>query len=357
MKVLSIVGARPQFIKAGVVSRELRKKHNEILVHTGQHYDDNMSQVFFDELQIPRPEYNLEIGSGYHGKQTGRMLERIEEILLIEKPDYVNVYGDTNSTLAGALAASKLHIPIIHVEAGLRSYNKNMPEEQNRILTDHISTILACPTETAVSNLLKENINETVCNTGDVMFDAIIFNREIALNSKTTLADYNLESKKYILATIHRAENTDNHNRLSNILNALSSLGCNVILPMHPRTLNIINKSDELKKYLTSTSIKVIEPVSYLDMINLESQANVIMTDSGGVQKEAFILKVPCITLRDETEWVETLNEGWNSLVGANYEKITYTYNEIIKKDYSNSTQGNFFGSGNAGYNIVNLLK
>jgi UDP-GlcNAc3NAcA epimerase len=322
MKILTIVGARPQFIKLAPFSKVLRENGiNEIIVHTGQHYDENMNDLFFKELEIPEPDYNLGIGSGNHGEQTGRMLIEIEKVILKENPDLVIVYGDTNSTLAGALAASKLHIKLAHVEAGLRSFNKRMPEEINRVLTDHVSDILFCPTQTAVENLKNEGITKGVYLVGDVMFDALLHFSKISDMKSNILERLNIKPKEYYLATIHRAENTDNYERLKNILIAFSKMDEKVVFPIHPRTRKMISYYG-LGDLLENDNVKVIDPVGYLDMLKLEKNAKAILTDSGGVQKEAFWLKVPCITLRDETEWVETVNLGWNRLVGSNVEKI-----------------------------------
>jgi len=322
MKILTVVGARPQFIKLAPLSKILRENGiSEIIVHTGQHYDENMNDLFFKELEIPEPDYNLGIGSGNHGEQTGRMLIEIEKIMLKEKPDLVIVYGDTNSTLAGALAASKLHIKLAHVEAGLRSFNKRMPEEINRVLTDHVSDILFCPTQTAVENLKNEGITNGVYLVGDVMFDALLHFSKISDMKSNVLERLNIKPKEYYLATIHRAENTDNYERLKNILTAFSKMDEMVVFPIHPRTRKMINYYG-LDDLLENDNVKVIDPVGYLDMLKLEKNAKAILTDSGGVQKEAFWLKVPCITLRDETEWVETVNLGWNRLVGSDVEKI-----------------------------------
>ncbi|WP_299238962.1 UDP-N-acetylglucosamine 2-epimerase (non-hydrolyzing) [Sulfurihydrogenibium sp.] len=322
MKILTVVGARPQFIKLAPLSKILRENGiNEIIVHTGQHYDENMNDLFFKELEIPEPDYNLGIGSGSHGEQTGRMLVEIEKIILKENPDLVIVYGDTNSTLAGALAASKLHVKLAHVEAGLRSFNKRMPEEINRVLTDHVSDILFCPTQTAVENLKNEGITNGVYLVGDVMFDALLHFSKISDIKSNILERLNIKPKEYYLATIHRAENTDNYERLKNILTAFSKLDEMVVFPIHPRTRKMINYYG-LDDLLENNNVKVIDPVGYLDMLKLEKNAKAILTDSGGVQKEAFWLKVPCITLRDETEWIETVNLGWNRLVGSNVEKI-----------------------------------
>jgi UDP-GlcNAc3NAcA epimerase len=322
MKILTVVGARPQFIKLAPLSKILRENGiNEIIVHTGQHYDENMNDLFFKELEIPEPDYNLGIGSGNHGEQTGRMLIEIEKIILKENPDLVIVYGDTNSTLAGALAASKLHIKLAHVEAGLRSFNKRMPEEINRVLTDHISDILFCPTQTAVENLKNEGITKGVYLVGDVMFDALLHFSKISDIKSNILERLNIKPKEYYLATIHRAENTDNYERLKNILTAFSKMDEIVVFPIHPRTKKMINYYG-LDDLIGKGKIKVIDPVGYLDMLKLEKNAKAILTDSGGVQKEAFWLKVPCITLRDETEWVETVNLGWNRIVGSDVKKI-----------------------------------
>jgi UDP-GlcNAc3NAcA epimerase len=322
MKILTVVGARPQFIKLAPFSKILRENGiNEIIVHTGQHYDENMNDLFFKELEIPDPDYNLGIGSGNHEEQTGRMLIEIEKVILKENPDLVIVYGDTNSTLAGALAASKLHIKLAHVEAGLRSFNKRMPEEINRVLTDHVSDILFCPTQTAVENLKNEGITNGVYLVGDVMFDALLHFSKISDMKSNILERLNIKPKGYYLATIHRAENTDNYERLKNILTAFSKMNEIVVFPIHPRTRKMINYYG-LNDLLENYNVKVIDPVGYLDMLKLEKNAKAILTDSGGVQKEAFWLKVPCITLRDETEWIETVNLGWNRLVGSDVEKI-----------------------------------
>ncbi|WP_243089948.1 non-hydrolyzing UDP-N-acetylglucosamine 2-epimerase [Thermus neutrinimicus] len=316
MTVVSVVGARPQFIKAAAVSRVLRATPGlrEVLVHTGQHHDDNMSRVFFEELEIPEPDYHLGIGGGTHGQNTGRMLEAIEGVLLKEKPDWVLVYGDTDSTLAGALAAAKLHIPVAHVEAGLRSFNRRMPEEINRVLTDHVSDLLFAPTETAVQNLLREGIPaDKVHLVGDVMYDAALYYGEKAERESQILQRLNVAPKGYILATVHRAENTDDPVRLRVILEALAQVHREVpvVFPVHPRTrkrAEAYGLEELLDRMLT------IEPVGYLDMVMLEKNARLIATDSGGVQKEAFFYRVPCATLRDETEWVELVESGWNRL-------------------------------------------
>lgn len=328
MKLLDIVGARPQFIKVGPILRAIAK-HNrehpqraihEVLVHTGQHYDYTMSRVFFEELELKEPDYHLGVGSGTHGSQTGEMLKRIEDVLLKEKPDLVMVYGDTNSTLAGALAAAKLHIPVAHVEAGLRSFNKTMPEEINRVLTDHISDLLFCPTQTAVENLEREGITKGVHLVGDVMYDSVLYNVQLAEKRSEILERLHLQPKGYALATVHRAENTDHPERLRSIFQALETIaadGLPVVVPLHPRTRKRLSALN-----LPFNRLQIIEPVSYLEMLLLEKSAKIILTDSGGVQKEAFFFKVPCVTVRDETEWVETVELGWNVLVGCDPERI-----------------------------------
>ncbi|MBZ5681550.1 MAG: UDP-N-acetylglucosamine 2-epimerase (non-hydrolyzing) [Acidobacteriia bacterium] len=316
MKIVTVIGARPQFVKAAVVSRALaRAGIDDVLVHTGQHYDPNMSDVFFAELGIAKPAYNLGVGSGLHGAQTARMLEGIERILVAENPDWAVVYGDTNSTLAGALAAAKLHIPVAHVEAGLRSWNRQMPEELNRILTDHSATLLFAPTAAAVSNLCAEGINGTrVRLVGDVMYDAVLLFSELTEATSDVLQRLGLSSGGYVLATIHRAENTDSPARLQAILSGLLKVAHRlpVVLPLHPRTRHVVEQNHELNE--SGAELFLIDPVGYLDMLMLEKHARVIATDSGGVQKEAFFHRVPCVTLRDETEWVEIVELGCNRL-------------------------------------------
>jgi len=359
IKILSIVGARPQFIKAATISRVLQNQSRaeEVLVHTGQHYDNNMNHVFFDELEIPEPQYNLEIGSAAHGAQTGCMLESIEKVLIKEKPDWVLVYGDTNSTLAGALAAVKLKIPIAHVEAGLRSFNRGMPEEINRVLTDHASEALFAPTRTAVENLLKEGIpEENIHFVGDVMYDAaLIFGKKAECSSKI-LEHLNIESKNYILATIHRAENTDNSLRLKAIFNGLMKISkeISVVVPLHPRTRKALKQIKLLSK--VEKTLKIIPPVSYLNMIMLEKHSRLIATDSGGVQKEAFFYKVPCVTLRNETEWIELVKLGWNYLQPP--EKALAIADKIqhILEFFKRTEENNPYGEGDAAYKIVEIL-
>lgn len=320
MKVLTIVGARPQFIKAFAVSRKLRSDHEEILVHTGQHYDEELSDVFFEELGIQQPKYNLGVGSGSHGQQTAAMLEGIEEIIETERPAVVLLYGDTNSTLAGAIAAAKIDPLVAHVEAGLRSYDHEMPEEINRVLTDHVSDLLFAPSESAAATLKREGITAGVRVVGDVMYDAIRWAREVACDTSDVLARLGLRDGEFILATVHRAGNTDDPNRLRAIIDGLSNAPMPVIFPVHPRT------EPQLREYglwqQTAAELEVIDPVGYLDFVQLLDASHRVATDSGGVQKEAFYLDTPCVTLRDETEWVETVESGWNVLVGADRDRI-----------------------------------
>jgi len=351
MKIVTIVGARPQFIKCAPVSRALRNEHEEILIHTGQHYDANMSEVFFTELAIPAPDYNLGIGSGPQGEQTGRMLAAIEDVLIREEPDMVLVYGDTNSTLAGALAAVKMHIPVAHVEAGLRSFDRSMPEEINRIVTDHVSDLLFCPTQTAVDNLAAEGITKGVHLTGDVMVDALLYNREIAEQSSTVLEDLGLSEGEYYVATVHRSSNTDSEENLRSIIGAFGEISGPVVFPAHPRTVKYLKEYglyDHLPK-----NIRMTEPLPYLDMLHLMKHPRMILTDSGGVQKEAYILKVPCVTLRENTEWVETLVDGWNVLVGADRGKIV----EMARRVAPDALQQmDCFGEGRSAAVISELI-
>lgn len=358
MKIVTVVGARPQFIKLAAVSRVLRKEHKEIIVHTGQHYDSNMSDIFFDELDIPRPDYNLNVGSGSHAEQTAQMLVGVEKILMEEKPDYLLVYGDTNSTLAGALAASKIHVPVIHVEAGLRSFNMRMPEEQNRILTDHISTILFCPTQTAVDNLKKEGVEKNVYCTGDVMCDAVLYYAaNLGDESETHIStlecwygDKTKLNKGWYLSTIHRAENTDAKEKIEGILAALEELDYPVIFPVHPRTRKMVMEICEREEY---QNIICVNPIGYKEMLYFTKNAVKAVTDSGGLQKEAYILRTPCVTVRDQTEWVETLNGGHNILAKPNkadiLDKVMNT-----KQDWDNHPD--YYGTGNAAELICKVL-
>lgn len=353
MKILTVIGARPQFIKASVVSAAIEKTTGleEEIIHTGQHFDANMSNIFFDQLGIPKPHYQLDINSGSHGSMTGRMLEAIEKICLESKPDRLMVYGDTNSTLAGALAASKLHIPVAHIEAGLRSFNMRMPEEINRILTDHVSDILFCPTEAAVKNLKNEGFEQKpvqVLNVGDVMQDSSMFFAEQAVKGEA-LTD--VPESNFIVATLHRAENTDDPVRLKAIIDALNYIHHNilpVILPLHPRTQKVV-KSLGLK-----LEMLILEPVGYLEMIWLLKHCNAVVSDSGGVQKEAFFFKKPCITMRDQTEWVELIENGVNILAGADTKKIIEYTKVMLDKPIEDPL--NLYGGGKASQNIVNIL-
>lgn len=331
MKIISIVGARPQFIKLGPLSKSLRKRHKEIIVHTGQHYDLEMSDNFFKELNLPQPDYNLGIGSGPHGEQTGRMLEKLEEVLVFEKPDLVIVYGDTNSTLAGALASIKLNIPVAHIEAGLRSFKKSMPEEINRLLVDHVSNWLFCPTTTAVNNLKKEGITKGVHLVGDVMYDSLKHNLAIAQKNSRILERLNLKSQAYYLVTIHRAENTDSKENLQKLVAILGSLKKKTVFPVHPRTKKSLSSYGLWNKLNSKGNIILTSPASYLDMLVLEKNADCILTDSGGVQKEAMFLETFCLTLRDETEWIETVQSGWNKVVGLNQNRIIRALSGLSK--------------------------
>lgn len=363
--ILTVVGARPQFIKASAVSRCIENISDcrEIIVHTGQHYDREMSDVFFEELSIQKPQYNLGVGSSSHGLQTGNMLIGIEEILLKEKPDIVLTYGDTNSTLAAALASTKLHIPVAHVEAGLRSFNRKMPEEINRILTDHISDILYIPTKIAESNLIKEGIdNKKIKYVGDVMYDSAIFFTDADDSSCTNLIlkEAKVNSKEYILATIHRAENTDNPEKLTAIFNGLLKVAniLPIVLPLHPRTRKALNSIGLIEDVVSK--LRILPPIGYLDMLSLEKHSRLIVTDSGGVQKEAFFHRVPCVTLREETEWIELVNSGWNTLVVPSdehtvYEIVLSATKKSIPKE--NKLTSNLYGNGQAAHEIARHLE
>jgi UDP-GlcNAc3NAcA epimerase len=350
MKLLTIIGARPQFIKAATVSRQvaLRDDITEVIVHTGQHYDANMSDIFFDELSIPRPDHHLGLGGGSHGAMTGRMLEAIETVLLSEKPDWVLVYGDTNSTLAGALAAVKLHIPVAHVEAGLRSFNRKMPEEINRILTDNASDLLFTPTQAAIDNLRHEGqAEDRLVLVGDVMFDASLLFRNRA-RCPAGFDALSLEPGDFILATVHRAENTDDPARLQSILNGLAECGRPVYLPLHPRTRSRIEAHD----LNVANNLRIVDPVGYLEMIWLEANCRAVATDSGGVQKEAYFFGKPCVTLRDETEWIELVETGWNTIVGAD----THAISAAISKAAAPSDNRELYGAGDAAMKILGRL-
>ena len=353
MKIMTVVGARPQFVKAAALSRVLSERDGveEILVHTGQHFDDKMSQIFFEEMQIPHPKYNLGVNSLSHGAMTGRMLEGIEELLQKENPEMLLVYGDTNSTLAGALAARKLHINVAHVEAGLRSFNMRMPEEINRILTDRISNILFCPTDTAIENLKNEGYDNFDCEivrSGDVMQDAAIFYSKISPERSTVMQK--IGSDPFILATIHRAENTDDPDKLGSIVRAVNEIQkqTRIILPLHPRTKKILTENN------FQLNAEVIDPVGYFDMIELLKNCDYVMTDSGGVQKEAFFFQKQCVTMREQTEWLELVKNGFNTIVGSDYDKILEAHSKVdaAQPDFSMD----LYGKGNASENIANSL-
>ena len=353
MKILTVIGARPQFVKAAVVSRAMLKSAfiKEIVVHTGQHFDENMSKIFFDELGMSLPKYNLGIGGGSHGENIGRMIEAIEKVLIKEKPDYILVYGDTDSTLAASISASKLNIPIAHIEAGLRSYNRKMPEEINRVLTDHASTILFTPTTKAFETLINEGIKpEMIINVGDVMFDAALYFGKLSEDSTSILDKLNLKSKDYVLATVHRQENVDDADTLANIIKGLVLSNKNIILPLHPRT------KKKLLEFGISIpeALRVIDPVGYLDMVQLEKNAEIIVTDSGGVQKEAFFHQVPCVTLRNETEWVDLVELGFNKLTGSDANKIISALNFTNKS--SLNWDSPIYGNGNAAAKIIDYF-
>ncbi len=376
MKILTVIGARPQIIKASAISRAIKKYYNqqinEVIVHTGQHYDANMSSVFFDELEIPQPNYNLNVGSGMHGEQTAKMIQGIEAIILSESPNYLLVYGDTNSTLAGAIAASKLHIPVVHIEAGLRSYNKLMPEEINRILTDHCSTYLFPPTASGLNNLIKEGFNDSntkpysmdhplVKNMGDVMLDNTLYFSQLAEQKSDIINTLDLKNQPFVLCTIHRNDNTDNEFKLKEIIQALINIAdkyaIKIVLPIHPRTKKMIVNLDQqlLEKFTNNPLIKILEPVSFFDMMMLEKYSNFIITDSGGVQKEAFFFQKPSVILRKETEWVEIVDAQMAFLTDANCQEIIDAATLILEGKIKNNVV-EIFGDGNAAKNILNLL-
>lgn len=360
MKLLTVVGARPQFIKAGPFSRVVRQRHTEVLVHTGQHYDPQLSDVFFEELSLPRPDHHLGVGSGPHGRQTAQILERLEDVMRHEAPDAVVIYGDTNSTLAGALAAAKLGIPIAHIEAGLRSFVRDMPEEINRVLADRISTWLFAPTETAVANLTSEGIPvaaqatpysllPTTYLTGDIMYDALLQNVAIAEQRSRITETLALKPQQYVLATVHRAANTDDVTKLADIFEALALLKEPVIVPLHPRTRAALMGTD----IEVEPPVRIIDPVGYLDMLMLQKHARMVLTDSGGVQKEAYLLGVPGVTMRDETEWTETLAGGWNVLAGADCTRIV----EAARRTPPSGEPPAVFGDGHAAEKMVAILE
>ena len=346
---MTIVGARPQFIKIAAVSRKLRQRHEEILVHTGQHYDYQMSGTFFDGLDLPKPNVNLEVGSGSHATQTGAMLKGIEDVLLAERPDRLLIYGDTNSTLAGALAASKLSIPIVHVEAGLRSFNRAMPEEINRVVADHLSELLLCPSETAIDNLAREGITLKVHLVGDVMLDALTWATQRSAGAERVIFErLGVRKRQYLVATLHRSENTDDPARFHGILQAFNSLEEPVIFPVHPRARKIIADIG----FVPRPDLRLIDPVGYLEMVALVGSARLVLTDSGGLQKEAYWLSSPCVTLRNETEWIETVRAGWNRLVGPDPAKIVHAVESFVPP----KSHPPLYGDGSAAEKCVDLI-
>ena len=349
MKIISVVGARPQFIKLAILSKELRENHNEIIIHTGQHYDDNMSKYFFEEMQIAKPDYNLNIGSGSHGKQTAEMLIGLEDIFLHQKPDVVITFGDTNTTLATGLAATKLNIPVAHVESGLRSHNREMPEEINRILTDHISDYLFAPTLTAMENIKIENLYGKPFLVGDVMYDSLLYYGKIAEQKSRILKNLKLKQKEYILLTLHRPYNVDNIQKLQNIFSALKQTKRFIVLPVHPRSRKMIESTNTI----IPENISIIEPLGYLDFIFLQKHSEKIITDSGGIQKEAYLNGIPCITIRPETEWIETVKAGWNVLVGDKKDQLIE--NCLHFKPSHNRPR--YFGDGNSSKKIISILE
>ncbi len=352
MHVFSVVGARPQFIKAAPLSVALRGRHSEFLVHTGQHYDEDMSEVFFRQLGIPAPDVNLNVGSGGHAAQTAAMMLPLEQLMLEQKPDWVLVYGDTNSTLAAALAAAKIHLPIAHVEAGLRSYNRVMPEEINRVLTDHLSTLLFCPTQVAVANLAREGIQKGVTVTGDIMVDAVLRNVEAAQREVDIRQQVGLEpGQDYLAATIHRPTNTDSPTALAEIMSALNAAPLPTIFPAHPRTRKMLDTYG----LVPSAQVKIVKPLGYVDMLALVDGAAALITDSGGLQKEAYILKTPCITIRSETEWVETVQSGWNRLCAADMASILAAVESACAA--RPAAHPDYYGDGHAAERIVTALE
>jgi UDP-N-acetylglucosamine 2-epimerase len=349
MKIVSVVGARPQFVKAAATSRALRERHHEILVHTGQHYDYGLSGIFFDGLDLPRPDVNLGVGPGAPGAQTVAMQRGLEEVLVAERPDRVLVYGDTNSTLAGALAAARRSVPLVHVEAGLRSFDRRMPEELNRIIADHLSEVLLCPSETSVRNLAAEGITRQVHLVGDVMLDVLHETRgEAEARAPALLARLGVAAKAYLVATVHRRENTDDPAPLARILSALAALAEPVVFPVHPRARAVIARTG----CPIGPRVRLIDPVGYLEMVALVSAARLVLTDSGGVQKEAYWLGTPCLTLRSETEWVETVDAGWNTLVGADRERIVRAARSLAPP----SARPSLYGDGKAATRCADLL-
>lgn len=358
MKIATILGARPQFIKAALLSQELRKNHEELIIHTGQHYDVQLSDIFFEEMSIPFPDYNLEVGSGSHAYQTAQIMIKLEKLLIAEEPDLVLLYGDTNSTLAGALTASKLQIPIAHVEAGPRMYDKSVPEEVNRIVTDHLSEILFAPTQKSLENLQNEGLNEGIYLTGDIMFDNYRYFSNLANRKSNILKKLNLAGEKYILATVHRARNTDSNENLKAICDSFKIIAENLtlVLPLHPRTETYLKKYDLYDDLDVEPNIKMVRPLSYFDMLILTKNAHRIVTDSGGLQKEAYFAKVPCITLDSSTGWSETVEDGWNILAddgrifdGKHIADLVAGFQPVNK-------QNNSFGDGNSRKKMLEVL-
>ncbi|MFT3892200.1 MAG: UDP-N-acetylglucosamine 2-epimerase (non-hydrolyzing) [Anaerolineales bacterium] len=346
--ILSIVGARPQFVKSAPVSRALSSRFREVLVHTGQHYDYGMSEIFFEEMEMRPPDFNLGVGGGSHGEQTGRMLIELEKVVNEAKPDCILVYGDTNSTLVGAVVAAKAGIPLAHVEAGLRSYNRAMPEEVNRVLTDHVSNFLFCPTDAAIDNLAKEGIRKGVYRVGDVMYDALLHNIVIARKRSQVLERLGLKKGEYVLATVHRAATTDSLERMRSVLDAFSALSRKVVFPVHPRTRKMIQEWG----LTASSNVLFIEPQGYFDILILQENATCILTDLGGMQKEAYLLGVRCITLREETEWVETVSAGWNKLVGVDQQAI----HTAVETWHPQGERPALYGDGHSAEQICNIL-
>ena len=351
-KVLSVVGARPNFVKLAPVHRALVKRFDHVIVHTGQHYDYALSEVFFQHLNLPDPDYELNVGSGSHGYQLGEMIKKTEEVLLLEKPEIVVVYGDTNSTLAGALAAAKVRIPVAHVEAGLRCFDMTMAEEINRVLTDHVARYLFAPTKTALRNLVREHCSGEMFFTGDVMVETLRENMKGVGRSSQMTDKLDLGSRPYVLATIHRSENTENRNRLANIVEAIRRIGKRVIFPAHPRTIKALTECGLHKVLMSCSNVTLTSPMGFLDFIEVERNANVILTDSGGVQKEAYLLGIPCVTLRERTEWVETVSSGWNRLVGVDVERIVKAVHSFRPRKPRRAV----FGTGKASERIADLL-
>ena len=351
MQIISLVGARPQFVKLPLLSSELRKNHEEIIVHTGQHYDYKMSDVFYRDLQIPSPHYNLNVGSGSHGYQIGNMMISLEKLLLKLKTDLMIIFGDTNSTIAASIVASRLKIPLAHVESGLRNFDKSIPEETNRLVADHLSNLLFCPTRTAVENLKNEGIEKGVHLSGDLMNDVLLHNKQY-FEKSNILSKLNLKEGEFVISTIHRPRNTDNMNALSRILSAFLETDETIVLPLHPRTQKVI-KGTRLEKLIENKNLKILNPLGYFDFMKLLLSAKKVVTDSGGIQKEAYILKKPCITLFNTTSWVETVNDGWNVLVGSNKDKIIKMINDFEPK----GKQSNHYGDGTAFKKVCNVIE